>query len=129
MPPPLIRLALPDEYDAIGHLLVRSYAAIPNMSVSEGLIAELSNVRARAEDCVVLAAADAGEVVGTVTYVPSHVVAAAEFDDPDGAGIRMLAVDPQRRRSGLWLCAHRRVPPPCKGRGQGPPSISTRHSG
>jgi len=101
VPPPLIRLALPDEYDAIGHLLVRSYAAIPNMPVSEGLIAELSNVRARAEDCVVLAAADAGEVVGTVTYVPSHVVAAAEFDDPDGAGIRMLAVDPQRRRSGL----------------------------
>jgi ribosomal protein S18 acetylase RimI-like enzyme len=97
----MIRLALPDEYDAIGHLLVRSYAAITGMPLSEGLIAELADVRTRAEDNVVLAAIDGGEVVGTVTYVPSHVVAAAEFDDPDGAGIRMLAVDPQRRRSGL----------------------------
>jgi predicted N-acetyltransferase YhbS len=98
---PPIRLALPDEYDAIGHLLVRSYAAIPDMPVSEELIAELTDVRARAEDCVVLAAMDGGDVVGTVTYVPSHVVAAAEFDDPEGAGIRMLAVDPAFRGKGL----------------------------
>ena len=101
MSPPLIRLALPDEYPAIGHLLVRSYAAVPDMPLSEELIEELTSVRARAEDCVVLVAVDAGEVVGTVTYVPSPMVAAAEFDDPEGAGIRMLGVDPERRRSGL----------------------------
>jgi ribosomal protein S18 acetylase RimI-like enzyme len=97
----LIRLALPDEYEAVGRLLVRSYAAIDGMPVSEHLIAELTDVRRRADDCVVLAAIDGATVVGTVTYVPSHVVAAAEFDDPDGAGIRMLAVDPDYRGKGL----------------------------
>ena len=69
--------------------------------MSEGLIAELSDVRGRSEDCLVLVALESDTVVGTVTYVPSSTAAAAEFDDPDGAGIRMLAVDPERRRSGL----------------------------
>jgi ribosomal protein S18 acetylase RimI-like enzyme len=100
-PPPFIRLALPDEYDAVGHLLVRGYAAISGMPVNEGLIAELTDVRGRSEDCVVLVALEGDTVVGTVTYVPSSTAAASEFDDPDGAGIRMLAVDPESRRSGL----------------------------
>ena len=46
-------------------------------------------------------------VVGAVTYVPGRDNRFAEFDDPDAAGIRMLAVDPaaQRRGAGAALVA------------------------
>ena len=49
---------------------------------------------------VVVAVNDGGVLLGGVTYVPGHTNELAEFDDPDAAGIRMLAVDPREQGSG-----------------------------
>ena len=57
-----------------------------------------SRVRAGAEVAVAIAAD--GSVAGGVTFVPDHTNVFAEFDDPDAAGFRMLAVSPAHQGSG-----------------------------
>lgn len=96
-----IRPAEPSEYAAIGDLLVASYGAIEGFTVDESLADELRDVAGRARDSLVLVAITAGRIVGTITYVPGTTSRAAEFEDPAGAGIRMLAVDPAVRRGGV----------------------------
>lgn len=85
----------PDEYDALGALTVAAYTAVDRRTVeTEGNYAgELADVAKRAADADVLVAIDGdGTVLGGVTYVPGPKSSSAEFDDPDTAGIRMLAV-------------------------------------
>ena len=96
-----IRPAEPSEYATIGDLLVASYGAIEGFTVDETLADELRDVGTRARDSLVLVAITAGRIVGTITYVPGTTSRAAEFEDPAGAGIRMLAVDPAVRRGGV----------------------------
>ena len=102
-----VRLARPDEYEAIGELTVAAYwavnpdteAALRDLTAYEP---ELRAVAARAEHAEVLVAADGdGPVLGAVTFVPDPASALAEFDEPDTASIRMLAVAPGAQRRGV----------------------------
>jgi ribosomal protein S18 acetylase RimI-like enzyme len=93
-----IRDARPPDYERIGEILVASYGAVdPELG---GYADELRDVATRAAAAEVLVAADAADVVGTLTYVPGPGPY-AEWDDPDAAGIRMLAVDPRWQGRGI----------------------------
>jgi ribosomal protein S18 acetylase RimI-like enzyme len=93
-----IRDARPSEYERIGDILVATYGAVdPELG---GYAAELRDVATRAAAAEVLVAAEPADVVGTVTYVPGPGPY-AEWDDPDAAGIRMLAVDSRWQGRGI----------------------------
>lgn len=96
-----IRPAAPNEFPAIGELLVDAYCGLEGYPMSDRYEDELRNVAERAADSLVLVAVDGERVVGTITFVPDAASSAAEFDDSTGAGIRMLAVAPAARRAGL----------------------------
>src|ERR671918_190025 len=53
------------------------------------------------EHKALVAVDDAGAVLGGVTYVPGPDSPCAEFTEPDGAGIRMLAVAPEAQGRGV----------------------------
>ncbi|MDQ2940568.1 MAG: GNAT family N-acetyltransferase [Chloroflexota bacterium] len=93
-----IRDARPAEYERIGKILVAAYSAVdPELG---GYADDLRDVAARAAAAEVLVAAERADPVGTVTYVPGPGPY-AEWEDPDAAGIRMLAVDPEWQGRGL----------------------------
>lgn len=97
-----IRDVQPAEYRRVGEILVAAYGAVdPNLGEYAD---ELRDVAARAAAVDVLVAAERADPVGTVTYVPGPGTY-AEWEDPDAAGIRMLAVDRawQGRRVGSAL--------------------------
>lgn len=96
-----IRPAEPSEYLEIGELLVDAYGAIDGFVMDEALAEELREIAARAKDSLILVAVEEGRIFGTVTYVPDQDSSLAEFDDPSGAGIRMLAVARHARRRGV----------------------------
>ena len=93
----------PGEHRALGDLTVAAYAAIDPAVVDEDEYAgELRDVAGRAADAEVLVAIDdGGTVLGGVTYVPGPDSPWAEFSEPDGAGIRMLAVAPEAQGRGI----------------------------
>jgi ribosomal protein S18 acetylase RimI-like enzyme len=93
-----IRDARPAEYERIGEILVAAYGAVdPNLV---GYADDLREVAARAAAVDVLVAAERADPLGTVTYVPGPGPY-AEWEDPDAAGIRMLAVAPGWQGRGL----------------------------
>jgi GNAT superfamily N-acetyltransferase len=100
----IIRPVRESEHHALGDLIVAAYRAIPDVpsEATDGYEEELRDVAGRvnvgAE--VVVAVTDDGMLAGGITYVPDHRNELAEFEDPDAAGIRMLAVDPGLQRSG-----------------------------
>jgi ribosomal protein S18 acetylase RimI-like enzyme len=98
-----IRPVRPDEHEALGDLTVAAYAAIDPAVVDENdYVGELRDVAGRVADAEVLVAVDdAGTVVGGVTFVPGPGSSWAEFSEPDGAGIRMLAVAPEAQGRGV----------------------------
>jgi ribosomal protein S18 acetylase RimI-like enzyme len=61
----------------------------------------LADVAGRALRAEVLVALDGDRLLGGVTYVPDAHNPYAEFDDPDAAGMRMLAVDPAAQGRGV----------------------------
>jgi ribosomal protein S18 acetylase RimI-like enzyme len=95
----LIRDALESEYAMVGELVVDVYRSIiPGL---DEYADELRDVAGRIASGALVWVADVdGMVAGTVTYVPGPG-AYAEFDDPDGAGIRMLAVLPAFQGRGI----------------------------
>ncbi len=85
-----IRDVRPGDHERVGQILVATYGAIdPNLG---DYAEELRDVATRAAAVDVLVTVEREYVVGTVTYVPGPGPY-AEWDDPDAAGIRMLAVD------------------------------------
>ena len=92
----IVRPVREAEYEALGDLTV---AVDPGDSrraavqALDGYEDELRDVARRVEAGaeVVVVVSDDGVLAGGVTYVPDHVNDLAEFDDPDAAGIRMLA--------------------------------------
>lgn len=95
------------EHDLVADLLEETYRTALGDLLGEDYLAVLRDVARRADEAVVLVAADAGQagaaggtVLGTVTYVPEpgpwH-----EFDDHATAGIRMLAVAPRAQGRGI----------------------------
>jgi predicted N-acetyltransferase YhbS len=98
-----VRVAEPAEYEVLGELTVAAYRAVPGYVGEPDYEAELRDVGARAgavDTDVLVAVADDGRVLGGVTYVASTASPQAEFHDPEGAGFRMLAVDPAAQGSG-----------------------------
>jgi ribosomal protein S18 acetylase RimI-like enzyme len=98
-----IRPVRPDEHQALGELTVAAYAAIePAVVEADDYAGELRDVAGRVSDADVLVAVDdAGMVLGGVTYVPGPDSTWAVFREPDGAGIRMLAVAPEAQGRGV----------------------------
>jgi ribosomal protein S18 acetylase RimI-like enzyme len=89
-----IREVRPEEYDALGELTIRAYAATPS-DADAGYQGELRDVARRAALVPVLVAVDPdGRVLGGVAYVAGPDAPLAERQRPDEAGFRMLAVDP-----------------------------------
>lgn len=96
-----IRRIHPDDYDALGEITVRAYRELFGGGPLGPYERELRDVARRSEDSeVYVALDDDGTLLGGVTFVPGPGRAMAEFSDPEAAGIRMLAVDPSRQRSG-----------------------------
>jgi ribosomal protein S18 acetylase RimI-like enzyme len=101
-----VREARPDEYEAIGELVVLAYAGLDDDDPD--YVHELRATGRRARRVPVLVATnDDGLVLGTVTYVPGPGPY-AESEAEDEAGIRMLAVAPwaQGRGIGRALAEH-----------------------
>lgn len=98
----LIRPARHDELASVGALTVAAYADLLGEENLGGYERELADAARRAREADVLVALDDdGAILGTVTYVASVDSALAEFEDPEAAGIRMLAVDPRRQGEGI----------------------------
>ena len=94
-----VRTATPAEYGEAGEVAVAAYRTIdPELGSYE---ARLRNVGARAADATVLVALVDDRVVGTATYVSGPQSMLAESDDPDDAGLRMLAVAPSAGGRGI----------------------------
>lgn len=96
-----IREVRPEEFEALGELTVRAYAASPS-AADAGYQGELRDVARRAALVPVLVAVDRdGAVLGGVAYVAGPGAPYAERQRPDEAGFRMLAVDPAAGGRGL----------------------------
>jgi ribosomal protein S18 acetylase RimI-like enzyme len=95
----VIRDARPDEYAAVGELVVDVYRSIiPGLDEYADELRDVANRVASGALVWVAVVEDA--LAGTVTYVPGPGPY-AEFEDPDGAGIRMLAVLPAFQGRGI----------------------------
>ena len=98
----LIRTARPDEYDSIGELTVRVYLAEGYTRAGSYYTSVLRDVAPRAEKAdLVVAADDAGRVLGTVTYAGLGSPYAEHVSSAEEASFRMLVVDPAARGQGV----------------------------
>jgi ribosomal protein S18 acetylase RimI-like enzyme len=95
----VVREARPDEYEAIGRLVVGAYRTLGDAG-DEFYEQQLRDVAGRSAESEVLVAELGGGIVGTVTFVGGPGTL-AEVDDPDAASIRMLGVAPEARGRGI----------------------------
>jgi len=97
----LIRRLRTEEYDALGQITIAAYRHLEKVSYLGPYEEELVAVARRDLDSeVFVALGDDSTLLGGVTYVPDATRHMSEFDDPEGAGIRMLAVDPAHQGHG-----------------------------
>ena len=105
-----IRQARPDDFSALGKLLVSAYAALPGMPSPEAwppYYAMLENVAARAANpafTLFVAADDNGQLLGSIDYIDDmaqYGVGGTVATIADAAGIRLLAVDDACRGQGV----------------------------
>ena len=99
----LIRPVRPEEFGALGELIVAAYHSLPTAMPHQQIYDEqLRDVAGRARSsCVLVATTPAGELLGGVTYVSGPEDPCSEELSEGEAGIRMLAVDPARHGSGV----------------------------
>jgi len=106
-----IREVQSDEYARLGALTVLAYETLPGYVDDPDYMAELYDVRTRAEapDVDVLVAVDDdGSVLGGVTLVTNPRSPFAEHEIDGAAAIRMLAVDPGIQGRGIGEALVRR---------------------
>jgi ribosomal protein S18 acetylase RimI-like enzyme len=94
-----VREAVEAEHGRIGDLTVAAYRTIdPDLGRYQARIRDVAGRTARA---TVLVALLDGAVAGTATYVGDSRSPMAESQEPQDAGIRMLAVDPPAMGNGI----------------------------
>ena len=100
-----IRPATPDEFASVGEVCAAAYG--PFVDAGDPYTGVLRDVAGRAAGAEVLVAVEAGELLGTVTFVPDGGPL-GEIAVPGETEFRMLAVAPagQRRGVGTALMAH-----------------------
>lgn len=98
---PAVRLARPDERDAVGELTAHAYVADGRMDPTDSYVAQLRDAAARARHAELLVAAEREDrVLGTVTVCePGSPL--AEVSRPGELEFRMLAVAPEARNRGV----------------------------
>jgi len=98
--PVTIRAARPEEFAAIGEIVVAAYRTLG--TEPSDYVEYLRDTAARAEAGVVLVAVDeAGAVLGTVTYVPGPGTPLSEIERENESGFRALAVAPATHGQGV----------------------------
>jgi len=98
-----IRLAQPDDYDAIVRLSVAAYRGDGQLTdTNTEYAATLADIATRAADAEVLVAVDGATdaVLGAVTLTP-YGNRYADVTEPGEGGFRMLAVDPAAQGRGV----------------------------
>jgi len=96
-----VRRAEPSDYEEAARITLAAYLGVAGTDELGDYRDELLDVAGRAREGVVLVAeADEGSVVGTVTFVPGPGSSLSEFEDDDACGIRMLAVAPEAQGHG-----------------------------
>jgi ribosomal protein S18 acetylase RimI-like enzyme len=105
-----IREARPEEFAALGELLVNCYASLPGMPTVEeqpdyyGRLREVSKRVASPGLRIYVATDPSGALLGCVDFIADmkHYASGGSASSvPDAAGIRLLAVDPARRGGGV----------------------------
>lgn len=96
-----IRPVTPDEFAVAGDISVWAYRTLLGDRLPAAYEAALRDVKRRAQTTEVLVAVHDGCVVGSVTYVPDANNPYAQQLRADEAGIRMLAVAPDRQGQGV----------------------------
>lgn len=105
-----IREALPEEFTALGRLLVDAYERLPGMPTPDEQPAyyeRLRDVAKRAANPAIhvyAAVTEAGELLGSVDFIDDmaqYGSGGSAGSVPDAAGIRLLAVKPECRGQGI----------------------------
>jgi ribosomal protein S18 acetylase RimI-like enzyme len=100
--PLLVRAARPAEHDTVGELTVRVYTGAGYLRPGSPYVHKLRDAASRAEKAELLVAvAEDGAVLGSVTYAPGGSPYAETAEADDEAGFRMLVVDPAARGQGV----------------------------
>jgi GNAT superfamily N-acetyltransferase len=108
-PPLNIRPVRPQEYEALGKLLVKAYAALPSMPQPDeqpdyyAMLANVAGRTARPALTVFVATNEAGELLGSIDFIDDmrhYGTGGPASTVTDAAGIRLLAVDDAHRGRG-----------------------------
>jgi ribosomal protein S18 acetylase RimI-like enzyme len=95
-----IRTAVPADYPAVAELTAAVYLADGLVSADSPYLAELRDAERRAGQAELVVAVRDGRVIGSVTFaLPGSEL--AELAGPGEAELRMLAVDPPARGTGV----------------------------
>lgn len=96
----VVRLARPEEYDAVGRLTRDAYAVSGHIVEDDFYEEHLLDAAGRARDAELYAAELDGSLAGTVTFcTPGSRM--SELAEPGEGEFRMLAVHPAFRRRGV----------------------------
>jgi len=98
----VVRDARPDEFAAVGALMLAAYDEYRPMAppdLWEPYAQSIADVQSRAADSTLIVAEVGGELAGAVTYYPDG--SRGENWPTDHAAIRLLAVHPNHRGLGL----------------------------
>lgn len=99
-----------DEYEALGHLMVRVYSALDGFPKPEEqpryyeMLANIGKFSERRDAAVLVALADANEIAGGVVYfgdMSEYGSGGTATQEENASGIRLLAVDPRFRGMGV----------------------------
>ena len=96
----VVRVARPEEYDAVGALTARVYVDAGFVPADSFYLKELRDAERRAGEADLLVAEAGGGILGSVTYCAAGSPW-AELAGPGEAEFRMLVVDPAIRGRGI----------------------------